>query len=42
VQAYDTPHLAATAQDLPSTFAGLTLHTSRRYPSVLTIPGLGG
>lgn len=40
VQAFDVPHLLPTVPDLPTTLAPLTIHTSDRYPSVLTIPGL--
>ncbi|HEY0948864.1 CocE/NonD family hydrolase [Nocardioides sp.] len=41
IQAFDVPHLLPTAPDLPSTLVPLTIHASDRYPSVLTIPGLG-
>lgn len=41
IQAFDVPHLLPTAPDLPGTLTVLTLHTSGRYPSELTIPGVG-
>ena len=41
IQAFDVPHLLPTAPDLPGAVTALTLHNSDRYPSVLTIPGLG-
>jgi uncharacterized protein len=41
VQAFDVPHLSPTLPDLPGTVTVLTIHASGRYPSVLTIPGVG-
>jgi hypothetical protein len=41
IQAFDVPHLAPSVPDLPGTLGALTIHNSARYPSVLTIPGLG-
>jgi len=41
IQTFDVPHLLPTVPDLPGTLTGLTIHSSARYPSVLTIPGLG-
>ena len=40
VQAFDVPHLLPTVPDLPAHLAGLTIHNSEQYPSVLTIPAL--
>ena len=41
IQAFDVPHLVPTAPDLPSTLTVMTILTSDRYPSELTIPGVG-
>ncbi|MFC4785573.1 CocE/NonD family hydrolase [Nocardioides sp. MAHUQ-72] len=41
VQAFDVPHLAPAASDLPGTLAVMTIHASRRYPSELTVPWVG-
>jgi len=41
IQAFDVPHLLPTVPDLPSTLVPLTIHASDRYPSALTLPGLG-
>lgn len=41
VQAFDVPHLLPTVPDLPGTLTVLTIHSSARYPSVLTVPGVG-
>lgn len=38
IQAFDVPHLLSPLPDLPGQLAPLTLHASRRYPSVLTVP----
>ncbi len=32
------PHLLSPAPDLPGQLAPLTVYTSKRYPSVLTVP----
>jgi uncharacterized protein len=40
VQAFDVPHLLPTVPSLPGTIAGLTIHSSATYPSVLTVPRL--
>ncbi|MFC7497080.1 MULTISPECIES: CocE/NonD family hydrolase [unclassified Nocardioides] len=40
VQAFDVPHLLPTVPDLPAHLAGLTIHNSEQYPSMLTIPAL--
>jgi uncharacterized protein len=40
VQAYDVPHLLPSLPDLPTQLAGLTIHNSDRYPSVLTVPAV--
>jgi len=40
IQAFDAPHLMPTVPDLPKALAGLTIHSSAAYPSVLTIPAL--
>lgn len=41
IQSFDVPHLLPTLPDLPSTLTGLTIHSSAKYPSVLTIPAWG-
>ncbi|GAA4702712.1 CocE/NonD family hydrolase [Nocardioides conyzicola] len=41
IQSFDVVHLLPTVPDLPGTLTGLTIHNSAKYPSVLTIPGLG-
>lgn len=41
IQAFDVPHLLPAAPDLRGAVTVLTLHNSDRYPSVLTIPGVG-
>ncbi len=41
IQAFDVPHLLPAAPDLPGAVTVLTIHTSARYPSELTIPGVG-
>ncbi|HYF72902.1 MAG TPA: CocE/NonD family hydrolase [Nocardioides sp.] len=41
IQAFDVPHLLPSAPDLPGTLTVMTIHTSDRYPSELTIPGVG-
>lgn len=41
IQAYDVPHLLPPVPDAPSTLTVLTLHTSARYPSSVTLPALG-
>ncbi len=41
IQAFDVPHLLPTAPDLPGALTVLTIHNSAKYPSELTIPGLG-
>lgn len=38
VQAFDVPHLLPTVPDLPSMLAPITLHSSERHPSELTVP----
>ncbi|MDF1605271.1 CocE/NonD family hydrolase [Nocardioides sp. YIM 152315] len=40
VQAFDVPHLLPSVPDLPRHLAGLTIHNSEQYPSVLTIPAV--
>lgn len=40
VQAFDVPHLLPTVPSLPGMLAGLTIHSSAAYPSVLTVPRL--
>jgi uncharacterized protein len=40
VQTFDVPHLLPNVTDLPTHLAGLTIHASDDYPSVLTIPAL--
>jgi predicted acyl esterase len=42
VQAFDVPHLAPSAQDLPGTLTMMTIHASAEYPSELTVPWVGG
>jgi putative CocE/NonD family hydrolase len=42
VQAFDVPHLAPSAQDLPGTLTMMTIHASAEYPSELTIPWVAG
>lgn len=41
IQAFDVPHLAPTAPDLPTALAPLTVRTGPRWPSVLTVPAVG-
>jgi uncharacterized protein len=38
VQAFDVPHLAPSAPDLPGTLSVITIHASKAYPSELTVP----
>jgi putative CocE/NonD family hydrolase len=38
VQAFDIPHLLSPLPDLPGQLSPLTVHVSKRYPSVLTLP----
>jgi predicted acyl esterase len=38
IQAFDTPHLAPTVPQLPGSLTAMTIHTSTKYPSELTIP----
>ena len=38
IQAFDIPHLLPTLPDLLGQLAPLTIHVSKRYPSVLTLP----
>ncbi len=38
IQAFDVPHLLPPLPDAPSTLAPLTLHTSPKRPSVITLP----
>ncbi len=38
VQAFDVPHLAPSAPDLPGTLVPITLHVSQEYPSRVTLP----
>ncbi|WP_369292655.1 CocE/NonD family hydrolase C-terminal non-catalytic domain-containing protein [Nocardioides abyssi] len=40
VQAFDVPHLLPSLPDLPGTLVPITLHTSAKHPSRLTIPFL--
>ncbi|WP_240641383.1 CocE/NonD family hydrolase [Nocardioides ferulae] len=40
VQAFDVPHLLPSLPDLPGSLTALTLHTSDRFPSRVTIPWL--
>ena len=40
VQAFDTPHLLPTLPQLPGALTLLTIHTSDRYPSALTVPAV--
>ena len=40
VQAFDVPHLLPSLPDLPGSLTVLTVHSSDRYPSRLTIPWL--
>jgi uncharacterized protein len=40
VQAFDVPHLLPTVPTLAGMLAGLTIHSSAAYPSVLTVPRL--
>ncbi len=40
VQAFDVPHLIPTLPDALSTLVPLTVHTSERYPSGVTLPWL--
>ena len=42
IQAFDVPHLLAPVPDLPATLAPLTVRTGAQWPSVVTIPALGG
>jgi hypothetical protein len=37
VQSFDTPHLAPTVPQLPSSLAPIVIHNSKQYPSTLTI-----
>lgn len=41
VQAFDVPHLAPSLPDLPGALTVMTIHASRQYPSVLTVPAVG-
>jgi putative CocE/NonD family hydrolase len=41
IQAFDVPHLAPSLPDVAGTATVLTIHTSGRYPSRLTIPAVG-
>jgi putative CocE/NonD family hydrolase len=41
IQAFDVPHLAPSAQDVPGTLTMMTIHASAEYPSELTIPWVG-
>ena len=41
IQAFDVPHLAPTAPDVPGTLTVLTIHSSAAYPSELTLPAVG-
>jgi putative CocE/NonD family hydrolase len=38
IQAFDIPHLLSPLPDLPGQLSPLTLHVSKRYRSVLTLP----
>ncbi len=38
IQAFDVPHLLSPIPDLPTQLAPMTIHVSKRYPSVLTLP----
>jgi putative CocE/NonD family hydrolase len=38
IQAFDVPHLLSPLPDLPGQLAPLTIHSSARYPSALTLP----
>lgn len=38
IQAFDVPHLLPTVPDVASTLAPLTIHTSPKRPSVVTLP----
>lgn len=40
VQAFDTPHLAPTLPQLPSSLTSIRIHNSAKYPSVLTLPAV--
>src|SRR6478735_5079824 len=40
VQAFDVPHLAPTLPQLPGSLTAITIHSSAKYPSVLTIPAV--
>ncbi len=38
IQAFDVPHLLSPLPDLPGTLVPITLHTSKRKPSYVTLP----
>jgi putative CocE/NonD family hydrolase len=38
IQAFDIPHLLSPLPDLPGQLSPLTIHVSKRYPSMLTLP----
>ena len=40
VQAFDVPHLTPTLPQLPGSLTAITIHSSAKYPSVLTIPAV--
>ncbi|MET0997945.1 MAG: CocE/NonD family hydrolase [Marmoricola sp.] len=40
VQAFDTPHLVPTLPQLAGSLTAMTIHSSKQYPSELTIPGV--
>ncbi|WP_051276367.1 CocE/NonD family hydrolase [Marmoricola sp. URHB0036] len=40
VQAFDVPHLAPTLPQLLGSLTAITIHSSAKYPSVLTIPAI--
>jgi putative CocE/NonD family hydrolase len=40
VQAFDVPHLSPTLPQLPGTLTAITIHSSAKYPSVVTLPAV--
>lgn len=38
IAAFDVPHLLSPLPDLPGQLAPLTIHASKRYPSIVTLP----